>query len=115
MNCFEALLHELRVSIFADPVATNQVGRDELVKKATILSGTVHNNHRLLESFVSLPHYITKTLLSCLSDALKVDNYVRFENHHRDSEPSNTTLSLLHQRMQTLLTSATINTPTLVH
>lgn len=66
------------------------------MKKATILSGTVHNNHRLLESFVSLSHYITKTLLSCLSDALKVDNYVRFENHHRDSEPSNTTLSLLH-------------------
>ena len=70
--------------------------RDEIVQKTPILPSVVHDNFKLFASFVSHSHYVTQTLLRCLSDALKVGDSVRFEKSHRDGEPSNTAVAILH-------------------
>lgn len=64
-----------------------------MVKKVPVLPGIVQDHAELFEYFISRSHWITQTLLSCLSDALKLDNVVR---SHRDGEPSNTGLVLVY-------------------
>lgn len=61
-----------------------------------MLPSVVQDNIEVFESFISLSQYVTQTLLSCLSDALKLDDGLRLERSHRDDEPTNTILVLLH-------------------
>lgn len=73
-----------------------QVARAEMVGKSEMLPAGVKNEEELFDSFISLSHFITSTLLSCLSDALGLEGAVRLEQFHRDGEDTNTTLVLLH-------------------
>lgn len=57
---------------------------------------TLEDHAVLLERFSSLCHSVNQTMLSCLSDALKLDNASRFENSHRDGRPSDTALNLFY-------------------
>jgi isopenicillin N synthase-like dioxygenase len=66
-----------------------------MVEKSPNLPAAVQQNIELFDRFISLSHYLLKTLLSSLSDALNIDEAHRFENSHRDEQPTNTTLVLL--------------------
>jgi len=83
-----------------------QVMREEMVQKAPVLPGIVHNHVELFEHFTSLSHYITHVLLSCLSDALMLGDDDRLEKSHRDGEPSNTALKMLYYPTNTNLANA---------
>lgn len=67
-----------------------------MVAKSDQLPGVVKKNEKLFDDFISSSHYITHTIMSCLSDALHLDGSSRLEMSHRDGEPTNTTLVLLH-------------------
>ena len=67
-----------------------------MIQGAPELPAVVHQNITLFSRFISLSHYVTQTLLSCLSDALQLGDSDRLEKSHRDGEPSNTTLTMLH-------------------
>ena len=67
-----------------------------MVEKSPNLPLSVQQNVELFDRFISLSHYLLKTILSCLSDALNLDGTHRFEHNHRDGQPTNTTLVLLH-------------------
>lgn len=71
-----------------------QIPRNEILQKTPLVPGT--SNHGLFDSFVSISQHITQSILCCLSYALKLDGSARFERFHRDGEPSNTTLGLIH-------------------
>jgi isopenicillin N synthase-like dioxygenase len=49
----------------------------------------------LFDRFISLAHYTLLTILSSLSDALHLDEALRFEQSHREGEPTNTNLVML--------------------
>lgn len=55
----------------------------------------ITKNSDLFTNFIERSQYVTTTLLSCLSDALGLEGSARFENSHRDGEPTNTTLVML--------------------
>jgi len=73
-----------------------KVGREEVFQKSPALPGVVHDHADLFCRFISLSHYVTQTVLSSLSDALNLNGAVRLEKSHREGEPSNTILTLLH-------------------
>lgn len=75
---------------------TPQVSRAEMVEKSSKLPESVKKQDALFESFISLSHFITRTLLECLSDALGLTDAARLEQFHRDGEDTNTTLVMLH-------------------
>jgi isopenicillin N synthase-like dioxygenase len=64
------------------------------------ISGLLKDHTKPLENFISRSHYITLTMLSCLSDALKLENNARFEMSHRDGEPSDSALKLYYELTQ---------------
>jgi isopenicillin N synthase-like dioxygenase len=66
-----------------------------MVDKSPNLPVSVQENVELFDRFISLSQYLLKTLLSCLSDALNIDDAHRLEHSHRDGQPTNTTLVLL--------------------
>lgn len=70
--------------------------QNELAEKRVQLPNLVRDNLELFESFVSLCYHVLRTLLSSLSDALKLEDTARLENYHRDGELSTTNLVLLH-------------------
>lgn len=50
-----------------------------------------------MERFSSPSYQVARILLSRLSDALKLEDADRFENHHRDGKPSDTGLKLYYE------------------
>ena len=56
----------------------------------------VEENLKLFDDFVSTAHFILKTLLDCLSDALGLKGLERLDNYHRDDVLSKSTLYFLH-------------------
>jgi isopenicillin N synthase-like dioxygenase len=58
---------------------------------------------------MSRSHCITQTLLSCLSDAMKLDDDARFEKCNRDDKPSNTALKLVYEPTQANLADVVEN------
>ncbi|KAJ3557215.1 hypothetical protein NM688_g1590 [Phlebia brevispora] len=79
-----------------DCYETLKVARAEILAKAPQLSPSIKENSALFDTFISLSHFITQTLLSSLSDALRLTGSSRLEEFHRDGELTNTTLVLLH-------------------
>lgn len=73
-----------------------QVAHNEMVAHSPNLPADVKTDMELFDTFISGSHKITKTLLACLSDALQLTGTNRFEESHRDDQPNNTTLVLLH-------------------
>jgi isopenicillin N synthase-like dioxygenase len=67
-----------------------------MLRRSPALPSIVYDHGELFYRFISLSHYVTQTVLSCLSDALNLGDAVRLEKSHRDGEPSNTILTLLH-------------------
>lgn len=65
-----------------------------MIEGTLVLPPTLKSHTVLLDRFASLCYSINKTMLSCLSDALKLDEVSRFENHHRDDQPSDSALNI---------------------
>jgi len=86
-----------------------EIARDEMVQNALVLPNILNDHVELLERFMSLSHYVTHTMLNALSDALKLDDDVRFEKSHREGEPSNTGLKLVYEPTQADLASVVEN------
>lgn len=66
-----------------------------MIEKSPRLPSSVQQNIELFDRFISLSHYLLKTLLISLSDVLGLDSIHRFEHSHREGQPTNTTLVLL--------------------
>lgn len=79
-----------------------KVSYAEMVQHSEMLPEAVKARSELFESFIGLSHFVNKTLLANLSDVSSLDGRTRFEEHHRDDKPSNTTLVLLHYPQQGL-------------
>lgn len=77
-----------------------QIARDNMVGGELVLPKPLENHALLLERFSSLCHTANQTMLSCLSDALKLRDDRRFENSHRDDRPSGTALNLIYAPMK---------------
>lgn len=72
------------------------MARAEMEEKSDELPAGVKKQVDLFDSFISLSHFITSTLLACLSDALDLHGPARLEQFHRNGEETNTTLVMLH-------------------
>jgi isopenicillin N synthase-like dioxygenase len=70
---------------------------DELVKGDLLLPGILVNMNEMPKRFSQLCHSACMTMLSCLSDALMLDNTHRLENYHRQGESSNSGLKLIYE------------------
>lgn len=70
---------------------------DEFVQGALQLPNALADNAELLRRFSKLCNSACHTMLSCLSKALKLDGVSRFENNHRQGEPSETGLKLIYE------------------
>ena len=66
------------------------------------LPSIVKEKQNLFESFISLCHFVNKTMLTTLSDILNLKDNASFLECHRNDKPSNTTLVLLHYPKQGL-------------
>jgi isopenicillin N synthase-like dioxygenase len=67
-----------------------------LEKSWQTLPETILRNATLFHTFISLSHYASLTILSCLSDAIMLSNEARLEKSHREGERTHTTLNLMH-------------------
>ncbi|KAF9482691.1 2OG-Fe-II oxygenase family oxidoreductase [Pholiota conissans] len=85
-----------------DCYETLKVAYAEMVAHSEMLPEAVKERMQLFESFIGLSHFVNKTLLTSLSDVLSLRGPSRFEEHHRNDKPSNTTLVLLHYPQQSL-------------
>jgi isopenicillin N synthase-like dioxygenase len=71
-----------------------------MMSRSPLLPSAVKQQEDLFESFIGLCHLVNKTMLIALSDMLNLQGATRFEAHHREDKPSNTTLVLLHYPKQ---------------
>lgn len=71
-----------------------QIARDELFQERLALPSLLADHAELLKRFSTGCDAATQTMLSCLSDALGLDEGDRFENSHRVGEPSDSGLLL---------------------
>ncbi|KAF7329497.1 Gibberellin 20 oxidase 1 [Mycena kentingensis (nom. inval.)] len=78
-----------------DGYETLKVSRNSLRENSPYIATMLQQNTALFTSFIERSHHVTTTLLSCLSDALELKSSARLEAHHREGEPTNTTLVLL--------------------
>jgi len=83
-----------------DCYETLKVAYEEMMNHSLKLPSAVKERANLFESFIGLCHFVNKTMLESLSDVLSLQDKARFEAHHRDNKPSNTTLVLLHYPKQ---------------
>ncbi|KAJ7675904.1 2OG-Fe-II oxygenase family oxidoreductase [Mycena polygramma] len=79
-----------------DCYETLRVSYKNIVNRSAEMPVTIQKNISLISGFVSHSHYISHTILACLSRVLQLEGSARFENNHRDEKPSTTTLVLLH-------------------
>lgn len=80
-----------------------------MVQKTLVLPAILQDHANLFEQFTLFSHYIAQTMLSCLSNALKLHGAARFENSNRDSEPSDSGLKLVCEPTQETLADVTEN------
>lgn len=65
-----------------------------MIEGTLVLPQTLQDHAVLLNRFASLCYSVNHTMLSCLSDALKLGEASRFENSHREDRPSETALNI---------------------
>lgn len=82
---------------YAEHAGAFEMLRDEMDQGKSVLPQAFDDHATLLGQFSSLCHYVNRTMLSCLSDALKLDDTSRFENYHREGKPSDTSLKLIYE------------------
>jgi isopenicillin N synthase-like dioxygenase len=80
-----------------------------MVGKSLVPPSILIEHAGLLERFLSLSHRITYTMLSRLSDALNLVGDHRFENSHREGEPTDTALKLIYEPTQACLADVVEN------
>lgn len=90
----------------------SQILHEELIKGSLALPKPFDDHAKLLERFSSLCHSVNITMLSCLSDALKLEGASRFENSHRGDKPSDTSLKLIYEPMKSKCADWADNTHT---
>lgn len=90
----------------------SQILHEELTRGSLILPKPFDDYAKLLERFSSLCHFANITMLSCLSDALKLEGASRFENSHRDDKPSDTSLKLIYEPVRNKCSDWSDNTHT---
>lgn len=90
----------------------SQILHDELTRGSLSLPKPFEDHAKLLERFSSLCHFANITMLSCLSDALKLEGASRFENSHRDDKDSDTSLKLIYEPMRNKCADWSDNTHT---
>lgn len=73
-----------------------QIAWDKMAEGTLDIPHTLHDHAMLLKRFSSLCRSVNMTMLSCLSDALQLDEGSRFENCHCDDRPSDTALNLIY-------------------
>ncbi|KAF8890525.1 2OG-Fe-II oxygenase family oxidoreductase [Gymnopilus junonius] len=83
-----------------DGYETLKVAYPEMMAHSPLLPAVVQEQEGLFDSFIGLCHLVNKTMLVTLSDVLKLQGTDRFEAHHREGKPTNTTLVLLHYPQQ---------------
>ena len=66
-----------------------------MIDGTLVLPKSLQDDAMLLERFSSLCHSVNRTMLSCLSNALELDDASRFENFHHDDRPSETALNII--------------------
>jgi isopenicillin N synthase-like dioxygenase len=71
-----------------------------MIKKQRVLPEVLSERAQLLEQFSSTGYSVVSTILSRLSDALNMDGDDRFENFHRQGEPSGTGLKLVYEPLK---------------
>ncbi|MCJ1266370.1 hypothetical protein MMC22_006254 [Lobaria immixta] len=78
-----------------DALENIKISREEIIKTDSNLPVVVKENLDLFQRFVSVSHVIVTTVLENLSNALSLQPGARFEDLHREQEPSKTLLGLL--------------------
>ncbi|MCJ1384243.1 hypothetical protein MMC17_007359 [Xylographa soralifera] len=76
---------------------TFEIANDELAQRTLLLPSILKDKAEQLKHFSELCHSACQTMLSCLSDALKLDNTSRFEKSHGEGEPSDSGLKLIYE------------------
>lgn len=66
-----------------------------MVTNDTRLPAMVQERSALFDRFISSSQHVTQTILSCLSDVLRLDASLRLGTFHRDNESTRTALVLL--------------------
>lgn len=90
----------------------SQILHEELTRGSLILPKPFEDHAKLLERFSSLCHFANTTMLSCLSDALKLEGSSRFESSHRGDKASDTSLKLIYEPMRNKCADWSDNTHT---
>ena len=72
------------------------MAHDKMTQGTLAFPPTLKDHAALLEDFSSRCHSANKMMLSCLSDALELDDASRFERTHRDDQPSDTAFNLIY-------------------
>lgn len=82
---------------------------EELVQRALKLPDPLGTQAELLKHFSVLCLSACQTMLACVSDALELNNAARFEQHHRTSERSDSSLKLVYEPTLTKLADVSDN------
>lgn len=90
----------------------SQILHEELTRGSLTLPKPFDDHAKLLKRFSSLCHFANITMLSCLSDALKLEGASRFENSHRDDKTSDTSLKLIYEPVRNKCSDWSDNTHT---
>lgn len=85
------------------------MARDEMAQKKLGLPSILEDRIELLERFSAPCDAANQTMLSCLSDALKLDPASRFENRHRVDRPSDCGLKLIYEPLKSKLADVVDN------
>ena len=73
------------------------MARDEMVSETIKWPTIVQNHGDILKRFSSGCHEACQTIIARLSDALQLEHEQRFEQHHRDGQPSDSGLKLIYE------------------
>lgn len=73
------------------------MARDEMAAGTIKWPDTMRNHSEMLTRFSNGCHEACQTIIARLSDALQLEEKKRFEQHHRDGQPSDAGLKLIYE------------------
>lgn len=89
-----------------------EINRDKTINNSLEYPPILADHKKELEKFSTLCHSVNKSVLSSLSDALKLEGPHRFEMRHCDDRPSDTALNLIYSPAKKRLADAPDTTHT---